>query len=208
MDTCLACTKPAPRNGSQDELVSERVILARLRAQDPTVLAVFYRQYKAPVLSIARRMVSDEWDAEEVLQDVVWTVSRKIHTFRGDTDFKHWLYRVTQNAARMLLRKKKRAPIPCEDGDMEVLLNNSMDHQRVIHPEQLVIQRRAVEKMEKEVEQFDPINRALFSSMEVDGVSKEVVAERLGLSVPAVKARLHRIRKALRSSVEELLPAA
>jgi DNA-directed RNA polymerase specialized sigma24 family protein len=44
--------------------------------------------------------------------------------------------------------------------------------------------------------------------MEVDGVSKEVVAERLGLSVPAVKARLHRIRKALRSSVEELLPAA
>lgn len=190
------------------EEMSDQELVALLVAKDPAALDTFYGQYRAPILSVARRMVHDEWDAEEVLQDVVWTVFRKADTFRGDTDFWRWVYRVTQNAARMQLRKKKRVPIPCDEKDMEVILNHNAEQQPSLQPERTTLQRLALERIQGELDSLDEVNRELFTSMEVHGSSKEHVAQELGLSVPAVKARLHRIRKALRASVEGMLPAA
>jgi RNA polymerase sigma-70 factor (ECF subfamily) len=183
-------------------------LVAGLVAKNPAALEAFYHQYRSPILAVARRMVHDEWDAEEVLQDVIWTVHRKAHTFRGDTDLWRWVYRVTQNAARMLLRKRKRVPIPCDDQDMEAMINTSMENQPTLHPERITLQRLALERMDKELRSFDPVNQQLFRAMEMRGEAKEEVARDLGLSIPAVKARLHRIRKALRSSAEDLVPAA
>ncbi len=187
--------------------MEEKELLQRIIQKDPLALEAFYVQYRSSILSVARRMVHDEWDAEEVLQDVVWTVHRKAHTFRGDTNFWPWVYRVTQNAARMQLRKTRRVPIPCEAQDIESMINASNHSPSNPHPENTAVHRETLQQMQLELNNFDEINQDLFRSMEFNGDAKEDVAARLGLSVPAVKARLHRIRKALRGSVQERLPA-
>lgn len=188
--------------------MSNPELVQRLVDKDPTALDDFYRQYRSSIYALARRIVVDEWDAEEVLQDVVWTVYRKANTFRGEAEFQRWVYRVTRNASLMLLRKRKRIPTPCEDSDMETFINATSHYDDINHPEQAIIHNRAVSRMNGELDSLDPVNQALFHAMDVNGRSKEEVADELGLSVSAVKARLHRIRKALRQSVDNVLVAA
>jgi RNA polymerase sigma-70 factor (ECF subfamily) len=187
---------------------NDRHLVERLIAQDATALDEFYRTYRLRILNTARQMVNDEWDAEEVLQDVCWTVFRKANTFRGDGEFWTWVHRVTQNAGRMLLRKRKRVPTPIEESDVESILQSHSDSDATERPEDVANQRFAVERMTAELSRLDPLNQELFQCMEVDGASKEDVAEQLGLSVSAVKARLHRVRKALRIAASGSLLAA
>src|SRR5580704_13926968 len=66
-----------------------------------------FREYAPRVFTLARRMLGNDADAEDVTQDVLLQVVRKLHTFRGDADFFTWLHRVTVNAA--LAHRGKRA---------------------------------------------------------------------------------------------------
>lgn len=181
--------------------LSDQELIAALCAQDRSAVAVFYRRYRQRILAVAMRHVSDPWDAEEVLQDVVWTVFRKAEGFRGEAEFSSWLYRVTQNCARMLLRKKRRAPIPMQHEDMEPALQASRPADAFLRPDEAALQRMTARKVEAEVNKLDPINRDIFLSAAVQGETADEVSQRLGLSTLAVKARLHRIRLGLRESM-------
>src|SRR6516225_10588181 len=66
-----------------------------------------FRDYAPRVYNLARRMLGNEADAEDVTQDVLLQVIRKLDTFRGEASFTTWLYRVTVNAA--LLHRRKHA---------------------------------------------------------------------------------------------------
>ncbi len=176
-------------------------LIARLRRQEPDALQDFYREYGPSILSVAFPIVGDTWDAEEVLQDVVWTVHRKIHTFEGRTEFWWWVCQITRNASRMLLRKRKRVPTPISQGEVEYLIETG-DHPSVATPEQALALLRAERRLGDELRQMDPLNRQVFQAMDLKGQTKEEAAEDLGLSVEALKSRLHRVRKALRSTIQ------
>lgn len=178
-------------------------LVTRLAEKDPTALDEFYKTYRHRILAVARRIVSDEWDAEEVMQDVLWSVFRKAESFRGDAGFWSWVYRVTQNAAKMHLRKQHRVPTPVADADLNALPSNS-----AFQPEEMASQHFAMERMNQELRRLDPVNQELYWSLEVVGTPKEIVADRLGLSVSAVKSRLHRIRRSLREAFESQSPTA
>src|SRR5580692_11415871 len=81
---------PAHNNGQQ--LTAEQV----------------FRQYAPRVYHLARRMLGNDADAEDVTQDVLLQVVRKLDTFRGDADFATWLYRVTVNIALAYRNKRNR----------------------------------------------------------------------------------------------------
>ncbi len=189
-------------------LENQTPLVARLNEQDPEAMQEFYRLFRPRIMNVARRMMSNEWDAEEVMQDVAWTVYRKSDTFRGDTDLWRWIYRITCNAALMRLRKQKRVPLPCADNDIESLLQSTETNPIPRSPERATIGRLALERMQVELREMDPVNRTLFQELELQGRTKEQVADHLGLSVPAVKARLHRVRKTLRHRMEDVLPVA
>lgn len=184
------------------DMSADKALVERLVDKDATALPEFYSIYRTRILATARQMVHDEWDAEEVLQDVCWTVFRKAHQFRGEGEFWTWVHRVTQNAARMLLRKRRRIPTPVEDSDVESMLHSAAETESAARPEDVANQHFAMERMNAELQRLDPVNQRLFHAMEVDGVSKEAIADELGLSVSAVKARLHRVRRALRFAAD------
>lgn len=171
-----------------------------LTAQIPAALQVFHNRYRALMYSTARKIVRDEWDTEEVVQDVVWTVFRKADSFRGDSGLSTWVYRITQNCARMLLRKRKRVPTPMASDDVEFLVASQREGESWHLPEAQLAGRLAAQNLLRAAEALPEENRALFLAMDMEGEDKEVVAERMGLSVSALKARLHRVRKQLRDA--------
>lgn len=174
-------------------------LLHGLAAKDLDALDAFYLQYKSHILAIARRIVNDEWDAEEVLQDVVWIAYRKADMLREDTNLRAWVSQVSRNAALMLLRKRRRVPTPIDTQIMDVAIFQEDGADRFVRPDAIAMQRRSLAIVNEKLDTLDPVNRALFVAMDVNGKTKEEVAAEFGLSTAAVKSRLHRVRQSVRA---------
>jgi RNA polymerase sigma-70 factor (ECF subfamily) len=171
----------------------------------PLSVEQVYRDYAPRVYSVARRMVATDVDAEDVTQDVLLQVVRKLPSFRGDSAFPTWLHRVTVNAA---LSHRRRQAARQEHG-----LANSLDAYGVDEPLQPANARRSVgpddqmvssetrQLIEKAIASLPGTYRTVFILADVEGLANADIAGRLGMSLPAVKSRLHRARAMLRESL-------
>ncbi len=182
-------------NAAEDAALIEALV-----RRDPMAIDRLYHRYRALMYATARQIVRDEWDTEEVIQDVVWTIHRKADSFRGDSGLSTWIYRITQNAARMLLRKRKRIALPLQDDELDTLVQQASDGAVWHMPEAQAEANRAVANLMQAAASLPADNRELFVAMDMRGEDKDVVAERMGMTVSALKARLHRVRKQLRDA--------
>jgi RNA polymerase sigma-70 factor, ECF subfamily len=161
-------------------------------------------RYSQKAFNLAMRFTRNQEDAEEVLQDVFATVYRKIAGFEGKSAFSSWLYRVIVNAAFMKLRKRKQFnAISLED------LTPSMRTAYVDQDSPLRVgstnvtgSREMREVLQNAIDRLPDQYRAVFILRDVDGLSNQEAGEILGLSVPAVKSRLHRSRLMLRKRLQ------
>lgn len=183
--------------------MNDLVLVARLKAQDPTALEYLYKEYRDRVHAVVRRFIRDEGDAEEVVQDTFWTVYRKIDLFRQDSALWSWMYRIAVNASKMRLRKYKRSAIPVDEEIMSSIRSEESMNTLDTRPDQQLAVKKMVEELQNFLEECDDVNRQLYIEMEMEGATKEEIAEKLDLTVPAVKTRLHRMRVGLR---ERLAP--
>lgn len=188
--------------------MDELELISRLRERDPDALFYLYAEYRDRVFAVVRRVVRDEWDAEEVVQDVFWTVHRKIDLFREDSALWSWMYRIAVNAAKMKVRKYKRYPIPMEDELLKDMHSREDGDDMSARPDQALICKRLLEEVDDYLSQVSETNRELYLEMELGGADKEDVARRLDLTVPAVKTRLHRLRVGLRGRLGEVYEQA
>jgi hypothetical protein len=85
----------------------ESALIERLKAGDQEALEAIFDLYSPKLYNIAHRMLGDVADTEEVIQDVFWTAYRKAKTFRGNSQFSTWLYRLTINAALGRIRRRE-----------------------------------------------------------------------------------------------------
>lgn len=188
----------------------------------PTPEFVF-REYAPRIYNIARRLVGNDADAEDVTQDVLVQVVRKLHTFRGDAQLPTWLHRVTVNAALALREKRaNRQKREASAGDELVLEGQAADESasgaRVrlprphadLPPDELALaaEQRAV--IEQAIARLPDGFREVYVLADVEGLPNSEIADILTLSVPAVKSRLHRARLRMRDLLaphfEEVMP--
>lgn len=188
--------------------MNEKQLIEGLERKDPAALAFLYREYHGRVTAVVRKFIRDEWDAEEVVQDTFWTVHRKIHLFRRDSQLWSWMYRIAANAAKMKLRKYKRRPIPFDDEVLRAMRSEESTACVGSRPDRQLAEKQMMLEFRAFLDECDAINRDLYVSMEIGGASKEEIAARLELTVPAVKTRLHRLRKGLRERLEPFAEAA
>ena len=181
--------------------MDELELINRLRERDPDALFYLHSEYRDRVFAVVRRIVRDEWDAEEVVQDVFWTVHRKIDLFREDSALWSWMYRIAVNAAKMKVRKYKRYPIPMEDELLKDMHSKEDGDDVSTRPDHQLMCKRLLEEIDEYLSQVSETNRELYLDMELGGAAKEEVAARLDLTVPAVKTRLHRLRVGLRDRI-------
>src|SRR2546427_13096694 len=100
-------TEPEPRPAGAPRVDRDAALLEGLRRGDPMASELLLDTYGDRVYRLAIRITGNEQDAEEVAQDALWTAARKIDTFKGESAFGSWLYRIAANAAYQKLRTRQ-----------------------------------------------------------------------------------------------------
>lgn len=170
----------------------------------PTPELVF-RQYGPRVYHLARRMLGNDADAEDVTQDVLVQVVRKLDTFRGEAELGTWLHRVTVNAALAHRQKRARREEKELHDRLDFFLDDGHHAQPVrpwsVTPADLAEQRETTQLIESAIQHLPEAYRDVYVLADVEGLPNAEIGDMLGLSVPAVKSRLHRSRLLMRHAL-------
>lgn len=181
----------------------DAAMIARLQHGDQDALEAIFNLYSAKLYNVAKRILGDDADTEEVIQDVFWTVYRKAKTFKGDSRFSTWLYRLTVNAALGRVRRSKKKKEVEYD---EFLPRFQKDGHHLVRPvvdwSDTLDEKYAREEVHaligKALEQLKPIDKSVIVLSDLEDLSDKEIAVTLGLTVSAVKTRLHRARLFMR----------
>ena len=154
------------------------------------------------VYNLAYRMMGNHEDAEDVAQDAFISAFRAYGRFRGESRASTWLYRITMNAALMRLRKDRRSRMLVQDGveDVEIV-------DWTTSPETGARDTELRDKLTEGINGLEPDMRAAVVLRDVQGLSNTEAAETLGITVPALKSRLHRARLLLRRHLSDYVAA-
>jgi RNA polymerase sigma-70 factor (ECF subfamily) len=192
---------------SHDE---EVVLVQRIQGGDAEAFAVLFRQYGVRISRQALHLLGSEAEAEEVVQEVFLTLFEKANTFRGDAALSTWLYRLTANAALSRLRRRQRRPevamddyMPRFQEDGHHLVRPVVDWSQDLEREMATAEMRQL--LWQAIEALPALDKAVVILSDVEELSNQEIGEALGLSVPAVKARLHRARLCLRGQLAAVL---
>ena len=183
-----------------NQTISDVTLIEQFRKGCEASFEELVQRYESKAYNLALRLTRNVEDAEEVLQDVFITIYRKIDGFEGKAKFSSWLYRITVNAAFMKLRKRRQ--------DQSVSLSDlipQLNTREIFQPVSCGFRSdfRATngeirEALEHAIDKLPDDYRAVFILRDVDGLSNKEVSDILGLTIPAVKSRLHRSRMMLR----------
>jgi RNA polymerase sigma-70 factor (ECF subfamily) len=188
----------------------DAALVESLRNDEPGAVEALVNTFGDRVYRLAIRITGSNEDAEEIVQDALWTAARKIHMFKGDSAFGSWLYRVTANAAYQKLRTRKgrAAEIPWDDtqrpseGDGR-FFEPVDDWSRRVDEQALQAELRTV--LQGAIDALPPDYRTAFVMHDMEGMSNPEIAEAVGISLPAVKSRVHRSRLFLRGRLEQYM---
>ena len=170
---------------------------------DPRAFAQLVEKYEARVYNLARKMMRDPQDAEDVLQETFISVFRHLRDFQGDSSSSTWLYRIATNASLMKLRGRKE-PLLSLDEPVGTHGDGMMPREIVdwgITPEEALFSGEVRAQMDAAVDALPESLRAVFILRDIEGLSLQETADVLSISVPNVKTRLHRARLMLRESL-------
>jgi RNA polymerase sigma-70 factor (ECF subfamily) len=192
-----------------ERLVDDNVLLEELRKGTPQAVEMLFDRFHGKIYSLAMSILKNESDAEEAAQDVFLTVVQKAHTFKGNSALYSWIYRICVNTCLMRLRGKRRGETVSIEDFMPVFTEDGM-HASLIDDWSKEVERKALDKELGEVIKRFTGNlsekyRVVFVLSDVEGLSNEETAQILGLTVPAVKSRLHRARLYLREQLARYL---
>jgi len=186
--------------------VTEQELVQRLQAGDAETFDALFRQYFQKVFRQATHLLGNAAEAEEVVQEVFLAVYEKAHTFRGEAAFTTWLYRLTTNAAFSRLRRRKRShEVAIED----YLPQFQPDGHHLVRPvvdwsanlEERLADAQLQQLLRQAIALLQPLDKAVLVLSDFEDLSNKEIGEALGLTVLAVKARLHRARLFLRGQL-------
>jgi RNA polymerase sigma-70 factor (ECF subfamily) len=181
---------------------TDKELVRAAQAGDQTSFRELVTRYEGKVYRLALKMVRDPQDAEDVLQETFINVYRHLDTFRGDSEFSTWIFRIATNASLMKLRSAK--PTLSLDGassdtEEEVFPLELADWSGA--PDEMLLNSEIRAQMDAALAQLPETLRAVFILRDVQGLSIQETARVLDISIPNVKTRLHRARFALREKL-------
>jgi RNA polymerase sigma-70 factor (ECF subfamily) len=191
----------------------DAALVEALRREAPEAMEQLLERYANRVYRLALRLTGSHEDAEEVAQDALWTAGRKVHTFKGESAFGSWLYRITANAAYMKLRSRRARAHEIALEDLLPPLNGGGTHFEPMDDWSARVDEQALQGelrrvLEEAIQQLPDDYRTALVLHDVEGLSNPDIAETLGLSLPAVKSRVHRSRLFLRKRLAQYMAPA
>jgi len=184
---------------------NDETLLEAARSGDEEALGRLLARHQRQVYRFGLKMCRDEEDAKDVLQDTLLAVARGLKDFRGASSVSTWLYTIARSFCIKKRRRSKFAPEQEEslEGAPEGEPLQVADTAR--SPDESLAGRQIEAALEAAIGSLAPMYREVLVLRDVEGLSAPEVAEVLGLTVEAVKSRLHRARMAVRQRVAPLL---
>jgi RNA polymerase sigma-70 factor (ECF subfamily) len=190
---------------------NDETLAVRSAAGDDAAFELIVSRYQGRVYRLACRLTGSEADAMDVLQDTFLQVYRRLGSFRGESRFGTWLYRIATNAALMHNRVRARQRAESLDTFLPgfdaagVHLGTPADLQSAANVEEILDRRLLAEKARAAIERLPEANRAAFVLRDLEEMSTSDVAEVLGIETAAVRQRVHRARLMLRGYLSDLV---
>jgi RNA polymerase sigma-70 factor (ECF subfamily) len=187
----------------------DAALVERLRAGDQSAVAELADVYGSKIQQLALRHMKNREDAEEVAQDVLLKVCRKIAAFRGDSALSSWIYRITFNTAMSRLRSV-RFSRPAEVPEHMLPADEDRDGARRRDPadwsnlpDESYLRGELRLTLQRAMTELAPIYREPVVLRDLHGLSTEEASDVLGLKPQTLKSRLHRGRVSLRDRLSD-----
>ena len=196
------------REAAKRELDRDAALLIRLQAGDDRALGELADIYGGKIFQLAFRYLRNKEDAEEITQDVLFKVYRKVGAFRGDAALSSWIYRITFNTAMSRLRTAKYQRAQTEelrlthDGDEVGSPSYDVPDWSDMADEQ-VLRAELRKRVFAAILALPAIYRAPVMLRDIQGMSTEEASERLRVKDQTLKSRLHRGRLILRRQLAD-----
>jgi RNA polymerase sigma-70 factor (ECF subfamily) len=189
----------------QGQEASDEALLDGARQGDRRALERLLARHQRRVYRFGLKMCRDPEDAQDVLQDTLLAVARGVKDFRGASSVSTWLYTIARS---FCIKKRRRSKFaPAEEASLE---GESATEVRQIAdtargPDESLAGRQIEAALEKAIGDLAPMYREVLVLRDVEGLTAAEVAEAMGLTIEAVKSRLHRARVAVREAVSPML---
>jgi RNA polymerase sigma-70 factor (ECF subfamily) len=192
---------------SQSETTpDDAALVARMQAGEEVAFEACVRSHGGRLLAVARRILGNEEDARDAVQDAFLSAFKEIHHFQGQSRLGTWLHRIAVNAALARLRRRRRHP----ERSIEELLPHFGDDEHQLDPpapwkvtsESVLLRQETRELVRRCIGQLPEIYRTVLLLRDIEGCDTEEAAQMLGTTPGVVKTRLHRARQALRSLLD------
>ncbi len=184
-------------------LPDDTELVERAQKGDKDAFGELVERHESKVFGLCIKMLGNAEDAEDCLQEVFIKAFEALPHFRQEARFSTWIYRIATNACLMRLRKRKLDTVPL---DRPMMIGGESLPREVpdwtTDPSSDLMNEELSGVLTRHINELRPDNRIVFVLRDVHGMSTDDTASILGLSVPAVKSRLHRARLYLRERLE------
>ena len=192
------------------ERINDRQLIARLQARDESAVHELADRYSSRIYQLALRHMKNREDAEEVTQDVLLKVYRKVGAFRGDAALSSWIYRITFNTAMSRLRNTRLARQAEQEKERALASSGYDDRPRTPRqapdwsrmPDEELLRTQLREAVAQAIGELPEIYRAPVVLRDIQGLTTEEASTRLKLKDQTLKSRLHRGRLMLRERLQ------
>jgi RNA polymerase sigma-70 factor (ECF subfamily) len=191
--------------------VSERDVdaklVARVQAGDKAAFDLLVLKYQRKILRLLSRMLRDQSEIEDVMQEAFIKAYRALPQFRGDSAFYTWLYRIAINTARNWMASQSRRPSSpslhqSEEGETFDEIDNLTDNNT---PESLLASREIAESVNDSIQALPEELRTAIVLREIEGLSYEEIAQAMGCPIGTVRSRIFRAREAIATKLRPMI---
>ncbi|HEX5314583.1 MAG TPA: RNA polymerase sigma factor RpoE [Gammaproteobacteria bacterium] len=185
---------------------ADRLLVARAKTGDQAAFNALVIKYQQRIVKLVSRYIRDPEEALDVSQEVFIRAYRAIGSFRGDSAFYTWLYRIAVNAAKNAIGAAMRNPV---EGGLDVddpeLSEVSLKMTDVSSPERLLYTEELKQTINAAMDELPPELRRAIALRELEGLSYEAIAQAMDCPVGTVRSRIFRAREAIAHRIQPLL---
>lgn len=184
--------------------MNEQKLIELAQKGDKKALTELVKMYEQTIYNFSFKICRNKDRAEHTMQETFLSMVKNLNQFSGESKLSTWLYRVVTNHCLMLARSENKYGFTSLDDD-ESLIEEKNFAEWKANPDKVTENNELKQILDEAIQKLSPEYRIVFMLRDVEGLSTEETAKIVGLSIPAVKSRLHRARAFLRNELNKRL---
>lgn len=185
----------------------DQLLVERVQRGDQRAFELLASKYQRKLMRLVLRFVRDHAEAEDVVQEAFIKAYRALPSFRGESAFYTWLYRIAVNTAKnYLISQSRRAPTSTENDAQEAETFEDAGRLRESNtPESILATKQLAQTVNAAMTSLPDDLRTAIALREIDGLSYDEIAEMMACPIGTVRSRIFRAREAIATKLRPLL---